>query len=247
MEPSPEFGFIYSTTTSAFSNMGWWKIGVTNNVDRRLKDLSAHSGAPEKFLRFSTYVFENLEDAKKVEMRLHAVFTELGLRVNNNREFYKLKSLSFGDCVRSAAADVGVWCISDTQMENFHELFNEYGILIPSMYFLFKTEKELTFFIQTTFNAMDFVERKANTNMVPSPCFMSITKYCYDDENGKTLKQFLRENAQYPLIAAIAKYSTNEEARCWANDIYQDVDNGEIAELMEINPKWVEHLQNSLR
>ncbi len=60
------------------------KIGITDNVERRIKELSSTSGVPLPFECF--YAVKVSEDAKKLEKKIHQGFDKQ--RVRREREFF---------------------------------------------------------------------------------------------------------------------------------------------------------------
>lgn len=78
-------GYVYVFTNPAFPNMV--KIGRTNNVDKRLKGLSASSGTP---LPFECAYSVKVTNPALLEANTHAHF--LDFRVNQSREFFKVSA-----------------------------------------------------------------------------------------------------------------------------------------------------------
>ncbi len=64
---------------------GLIKIGNTGDLEKRVKDLSRHTGVPVPFEVF--YACE-VEDADEVEKRIHDAFDDL--RINPKREFFRI-------------------------------------------------------------------------------------------------------------------------------------------------------------
>ncbi len=60
------------------------KIGITDNVERRIKELSGSSGVPLPFECY--YAVKVSEDAKKLEKKIHEGFDKQ--RVRREREFF---------------------------------------------------------------------------------------------------------------------------------------------------------------
>ena len=75
---------IYVLTNPAFPDHV--KIGKTKNVERRVKELSRHSGVPEPF---EIYYACEVTDAAKVEKHILAALGDY--RKNMNREFLKIE------------------------------------------------------------------------------------------------------------------------------------------------------------
>ncbi len=72
---------IYILTNVAMP--GYIKIGKTNDLDRRVKELSRHSGVP---LPFEVFYASEVNDMDFVEKKLHEAFGRT--RVAENREFF---------------------------------------------------------------------------------------------------------------------------------------------------------------
>src|SRR5574343_326823 len=72
---------IYILTNVAMP--GYIKIGKTNDLDRRVKELSRHSGVP---LPFEVFYAAEVADMDFVEKKLHEAFGRT--RVAENREFF---------------------------------------------------------------------------------------------------------------------------------------------------------------
>ena len=60
------------------------KIGITDNLERRIKELSGHTSVPLPFECF--YAVKVEEDAKKIEKKIHDGFDQQ--RVRREREFF---------------------------------------------------------------------------------------------------------------------------------------------------------------
>jgi T5orf172 domain len=77
-------GIVYVLTNEAMPNLV--KIGrTTDSVEKRMADLSTHSGVP---LLFECYFAVEVQDAARIEKTLHQLFSEY--RVNPKREFFRL-------------------------------------------------------------------------------------------------------------------------------------------------------------
>lgn len=75
--------FVYILTNPTIPDL--IKIGKTDDIERRLKDLSSHAGVPVPFECFYCCEVENGED---VESRVHAGFGDQ--RINPRREFFRI-------------------------------------------------------------------------------------------------------------------------------------------------------------
>ncbi len=79
-----EAGYVYIATSPS---LGWAKvkIGRTGNLDRRMTDLSRHSGVPEPFRAVYTQRFADMVLAERF---MHTVFA--GSRISHQREFFAI-------------------------------------------------------------------------------------------------------------------------------------------------------------
>jgi len=76
-------GTIYVISNPAIPNMV--KIGKTDNLERRIKELSSHSGIP---LAFECVVAKTVNDMDFAEKKLHEAFASK--RINPKREFFEI-------------------------------------------------------------------------------------------------------------------------------------------------------------
>ncbi len=76
-------GIIYVISNPAMPDMV--KIGKTDNLERRIKELSSPSGIP---LSFECVVAKNVKDVDFAEKKLHEAFASR--RINVKREFFKI-------------------------------------------------------------------------------------------------------------------------------------------------------------
>ncbi len=63
---------------------GLVKLGRTNNLPKRIKDLSSHTGVPVPFV---PYYACQVKDAKHTEKKLHNIFKDS--RINKKKEFFR--------------------------------------------------------------------------------------------------------------------------------------------------------------
>lgn len=75
--------FVYAFTNAAMP--GLVKIGTTTDLEKRLKDLSSHSGVPAPFE--CLYAAE-VEDGRATEKAIHDTFDDV--RLSPSREFFKM-------------------------------------------------------------------------------------------------------------------------------------------------------------
>ncbi|MDE0704226.1 MAG: GIY-YIG nuclease family protein [Rhodospirillaceae bacterium] len=87
-----EHGFVYIASTRLYSKEGLYKVGSTNNIPRRLRELSRNSSNPEPFF-ISFYVrCEDRKTAKILENMVHNYLDEDNFRYFSNREFFKTET-----------------------------------------------------------------------------------------------------------------------------------------------------------
>jgi hypothetical protein len=82
-EPSMDVGYIYVLTNPAMP--GLLKIGRSTDVNRRVKELSVHSGVPDAFV---VEMFHLTAAVTEVEALIHEALQEH--RYNENREFFAM-------------------------------------------------------------------------------------------------------------------------------------------------------------
>jgi hypothetical protein len=119
--------YVYFITNGLLDSEGTllWKIGITNNIPRRMNDLFT-TGVPARFQ--VRYAFSFCEDVtRSVEKFLHG--TLLAYRPNNNREFFALPDSviqSIIGLLRSLGCqEVDIASIPDIQTQrrvNIHEI-----------------------------------------------------------------------------------------------------------------------------
>ena len=83
-------GYIYIMTNESFSGHDWVKIGYSDNVELRRRQLSS-TGLPYDYEIYATY--ELPEGVKIADKALHLLIQKLNanLRLNRNREFFEIK------------------------------------------------------------------------------------------------------------------------------------------------------------
>ena len=87
--PTREYGFVYIASTSILRNMGIYKVGSSNNLARRMRELSAKSSSPEEFTPVFFVRCEDLNSAKALERAVHNSLDEEEFRYKDNKEFFK--------------------------------------------------------------------------------------------------------------------------------------------------------------
>lgn len=84
-------GFIYVLTNESFHKDNWIKIGYTENVERRVKELSGTS-VPLPYEVYCTYEIPHIEGEKDPDKWVHDMICALNpsIRIAQNREFFEL-------------------------------------------------------------------------------------------------------------------------------------------------------------
>ena len=91
--PAREYGFVYIASTSIYYDKGIFKVGSTNDLARRLRELSAKSSSPEKFFPVYFVRCEDLKSAQVLEKAVHSSLDEEEFRLQPNREFFDTGSV----------------------------------------------------------------------------------------------------------------------------------------------------------
>ncbi len=88
---SEKTGYIYVLTNESFHMDNWVKIGYTEDVDRRVKDLS-NTAVPFPYEVYCTYEIPRISGTKDPDKLLHDLIQKLnpGLRISPNREFFEM-------------------------------------------------------------------------------------------------------------------------------------------------------------
>ena len=83
-------GYIYVLTNKSFHRDNWIKIGYTDDVDKRVKELSG-TAVPLPFEVYCTYEVPKI-NGKDPDKWLHDLIAKLnpGLRISQNREFFEM-------------------------------------------------------------------------------------------------------------------------------------------------------------
>lgn len=137
---SDKFGYLYEATTTSYIRRGWRKIGITKDVNRRMKQLASNSGSPEEYLCHNWYKFENIDEAKSVEKYIHDELEGLGLRVHKRREFFAYPANFYiSDIVNEAADKLEIKSLSNYQLQ-YQEGDIDVGLLLPCRFFLLSDE-----------------------------------------------------------------------------------------------------------
>lgn len=95
-------GFIYILTNEAFHKSNWVKIGYTENLEQRLKNLY-NTSVPTPFQVYATY--EVPASAGIADKSLHRLIQKLNseLRLSENREFFEIEPWDAYDILEAMA------------------------------------------------------------------------------------------------------------------------------------------------
>ena len=95
-------GYIYILTNEAFHKSNWVKIGYTENLDQRLKNLY-NTSVPTPFEVYATY--EVPMSAGIADKSLHRIIQKLNpaLRLSDNREFFEIEPWDAYDILEAMA------------------------------------------------------------------------------------------------------------------------------------------------
>jgi len=153
-----QWGYVYQADTIANMKAGYVKIGVTDNIERRMKELSTPTSQPENFMCWDYFRFENMADAKKVEKAIHIELTQLGLRVSKNKEFFHSHFL-FKDVVNDVSDNMCIKTLSKGQLEAEHQNLDLY---LPCRYFLLNDRKVFDDYCRIALQTIGFIDSIAN-------------------------------------------------------------------------------------
>ncbi len=86
-----EKGYIYVLTNKSFNRENWVKIGYTENIDRRIKELS-NTSLPYPYQLYCKYEIPRIQGLKDPDRLLHDLITMINpeLRIAPNREFFEM-------------------------------------------------------------------------------------------------------------------------------------------------------------
>ena len=98
-----KFGFIYILTNKSFHQSNWIKIGYSENVERRVKELS-NTSVPLPFEIYATYEIPKFEGVNP-DKAIHDLIQRLNpeLRISQNREFFEIEPWDAYELLRSIA------------------------------------------------------------------------------------------------------------------------------------------------
>lgn len=84
-------GYIYVLTNESFHKDNWIKIGYSDNVEKRVKELSS-TAVPLPYQVYCTYEIPRIKNTKDPDKLLHDLIQSLNpnLRITQNREFFEI-------------------------------------------------------------------------------------------------------------------------------------------------------------
>ncbi|MBO4572446.1 MAG: GIY-YIG nuclease family protein [Clostridia bacterium] len=96
--------YIYIMTNESFHASNWIKIGCTDNVEKRQKQLS-NTSVPLPFKIYATYELPQMEDNKKPDKAIHDLIQTIApnRKISNNREFFELEPWEAYDILTNIA------------------------------------------------------------------------------------------------------------------------------------------------
>jgi hypothetical protein len=192
------WGYIYEASTTSFIRRGWHKIGVTNNVTRRLKDLSAQSGHPEAFSSHNWYKFETMKEAEEIEKLVHKELSLLGLRVTEKREFFEYPSKFFlKDLIYELTEKAGYKTLSNLDLYPDHN--TELDLLLPCRYFLLQDEAVFDQFCNWSSRSINMAITMMGYNDNP---LLRIPWHKYFDKPDWNYRDYLRDFDKQPYLLA---------------------------------------------
>lgn len=91
MEKHEKTGYIYVLTNESFHMDNWVKIGYTEDIEKRVKELSGTS-VPLPYEVYCTYEIPKIKGVKDPDKLIHDLIQCLNpnLRISQNREFFEL-------------------------------------------------------------------------------------------------------------------------------------------------------------
>lgn len=219
------FGYIYRAHTPSMLANRLIKIGTSNDVQRRMRDLSAASGVHENFESWSWFRFETPQSALKVEKHVHSELKKIGLR--HKKEFYQDMKV-FADAVRECAHKLEEVCLSNYWLES-GDIYDKFEAFLPCGYFLLSDSSELRAFRQFSFNMVQFI---SSLHKFDAGCngFLS---YAFQDVS----REFLREHASIPFVCANLLNCPNSELRDWAEGQIENYED-EFFEVFGYDEGW---------
>jgi hypothetical protein len=110
-----EVGYVYVASTNTYYQRGIYKVGMTDDIPRRLKDLSSTSGVAEPFFDVVFFRTPSIDEAKRLESEVHKRLDSAGARLQSNREFFRAGTyIGIALCIRKCAKDFGIDLVDNT-------------------------------------------------------------------------------------------------------------------------------------
>ena len=94
-------GYIYILTNESFNRQDWIKIGYSENVERRVQELS-NTSVPLPYEIYATY---EVPASKGMDKNFHSIIQKLNpeLRISDSREFFQITPWDAYDILHSMA------------------------------------------------------------------------------------------------------------------------------------------------
>lgn len=94
-------GYIYILTNESFNRQDWIKIGYSENVQRRVQELS-NTSVPLPYEIYATY---EVPASQGMDKNFHSIIQKLNpeLRISDNREFFQITPWDAYDILHSMA------------------------------------------------------------------------------------------------------------------------------------------------
>lgn len=111
-------GYVYIASTQTLGVNGIHKVGYTNDINRRPKDLSASTSAPEEFFVERFVRCRTLSEAKQLEKAVHKALDGEGARIRKDREFFRTGTTNgIVGCIVETAKNLKISIVHDTTTE----------------------------------------------------------------------------------------------------------------------------------
>ena len=220
MPNSNKPGFIYVLTNQSFNKDNWIKIGYSEDVNKRIKELS-NSSVPYPFELFCTYEVSNF-GGKKSDKLIHDLIGKLNpsLRISPNREFFEMLPMDAYEMLSSIAElhnrkDKLKLYVSDTSVSDTPVTDSE--ITVDSLFPLDKPVREL-------FNTLQGIILTEESSLVETATKLYVT---YKMNNHNTLSLWPRSgwievvlNAKTGQITDDSDMIYDISNRLWSSEQY---------------------------
>lgn len=119
-------GYVYVASTQTLALKGIYKIGNASDIDRRLKELSSSTSAPEEFFDEYFVRCRTLDEAKRLETAVHKALDEVGARIRKGREFFRCGTIvGIVACIVETAKNMEISIVHNIKAEPAHILAND--------------------------------------------------------------------------------------------------------------------------